>query len=113
MPRSICVIFALFLSLFALDVFTEGYGFWDTLVALFMHLIPTFLVLVALGLAWRWEWVGALLFSALGIAYLVMAWGKFEWFTVLTIAGPMFLVAALFLAGWLQRRQPDGGVAQE
>jgi hypothetical protein len=40
-PRVLTPIFAVFLSLFALDVFEEGYGFWDTVVALFMHLIPS------------------------------------------------------------------------
>ncbi len=29
-PRVLTILFALFLSLFALDVFGEGYGFWAT-----------------------------------------------------------------------------------
>ena len=30
-PRILGILFALFLSMFALDVFGEGYGFWGTL----------------------------------------------------------------------------------
>ena len=72
-PRVLCILFALFLSIFALDVFGEGYSVWDTIVALFMHLIPVYMVIAALLVAWRWEWVGAVLFIALGVLYIAMA----------------------------------------
>jgi len=31
--------------LFALDVLSEGYGFWKTLLALLIHLVPVYIVL--------------------------------------------------------------------
>jgi len=105
MPRILCILFAVFISLFALDVFGEGYGFWETIVALLMHLIPTAIVLIALAVAWRWEWIGAIVFVGLGVWYLIMAWGKFDWITYLLIAGPLFLVGALFLVNWLFRAE--------
>jgi hypothetical protein len=103
MPRIACVMFALFISIFALDVFGEGYGFWETILALLMHLIPTAIILISLAIAWRWEWVGAILFAALGVGYVVMAWGKFDWPTYVLIAGPLFSLGALFLVNWLYR----------
>jgi hypothetical protein len=103
MPRILCVLFAVFVSLFALDVFGEGYDFWETIVALVMHLIPTGIILISLAIAWRWEWIGAILFLALGVGYVIMAWGKFEWTTYLLIAGPLFLVGVLFLVNWFCR----------
>jgi hypothetical protein len=33
-PRVLSLLFALFVSLFALDVFGQGYGFWQTTLAL-------------------------------------------------------------------------------
>jgi hypothetical protein len=105
MPRILCVLFAVFISLFALDVFGEGYDFWETIVALLMHLIPTGIILIALVIAWRWEWVGAILFVVLGVWYTIMAWGEFGWTTYLVIVGPLFLVGALFLANWLYRAE--------
>ena len=66
-PRILCLLFAVFISLFALDVFSEGYGFWETIVALVMHLVPPGMILMALAIAWRWEWLGAILFVALGV----------------------------------------------
>ncbi|MGQ0603506.1 MAG: DUF7670 domain-containing protein [Anaerolineales bacterium] len=50
-PRILTILFAGFVSLFALDVFVEGYGFWETLLALLMHLIPTGLILLSLAIA--------------------------------------------------------------
>lgn len=50
-PRILCLLFAVFLSLFALDVFTEGYGFWKSILALLIHLIPTWIVLVILAVS--------------------------------------------------------------
>ena len=97
-PRALCVAFALFLSLFALDVFGEGLSFWKTLLALVMHLIPTTVVVAVLVLAWRWEWIGAVGFAALGLGYMVRMPQHPNWWIV--ISGPLFLVAALFGIGW-------------
>ena len=102
-PRILCILFALFLSLFALDVFSEGYGFWDTILALVMHLVPTYVVVIALVIAWRWEWVGAILFPGLGVFYVVWTWGRFPWVTYFSISGPLFLVGVLFGVNWVLR----------
>mgnify|MGYP001813850633 CR=1 FL=1 len=102
-PRILGILFAIFISLFALDVFGEGYGPWETVVALVMHLVPTFVVLTALAVAWRWEWVGAVLFGGLALLYVVMAWGRFPLLTYVVISGPLLLVGVLFLLNWLHR----------
>jgi hypothetical protein len=101
MPRILCLLFAAFVSLFALDVFAEGYGFWETIAALVMHLIPTAIIVIALAVAWRWPWIGVILFVLLGVWYLIMAGGRFEWTAYLLIAGPLFLAGALFLVDWV------------
>jgi hypothetical protein len=102
-PRILCILFALFISLFALDVFCKGDNFWQTLLSLFMHLIPTFVILIVLALSWRWEWVGGILFIAIGISYTVMAWGKFVLSVYFLISGPMFLIGILFLINWFYK----------
>ncbi len=105
-PRTLCIAFAIFLSLFASDVFNEGYTFWQVIIALLMHLIPAGIVLVILALAWRWEWVGTLLFAGVGIMYMVSTPRHPDW--ILSISGPLFLIAALFLLNWLKREQLHG-----
>jgi len=104
-PRILGILFAVFVSLFALDVFDEGYGFWKTILALLMHLIPTGIILIALTIAWRWEGVGGILFIALGVWYLIMFWGRFHWSAYMVISGPLFLIGILFLINWLYRRE--------
>jgi len=100
-PRAISIAFAIFLSMFALDVFSEGYGFWKTLLALSIHLVPAFSVLVVLAIAWRWEWIGAAGFAGLAMWYAKGVWRRHpDW--VVAIAGPMLLIAVLFLANWLK-----------
>jgi hypothetical protein len=104
-PRILCIVFTVFVSLFALDVFGEGRGFWKTLLALLMHLIPTGIILIVLGISWRWEWVGGIVFAVLGVLYLVMFWGRFHWSVYLVMSGPLFLIGLLFWLNWLCRAE--------
>ncbi len=104
-PRIVCIAFALFISLFALDVLSEGYSIPKTILALLIHLIPTGIIVIALLISWRWEWVGAILFTALAVFYLVWARGKFPLITYLVMSGPLFLVGVLFLINWVHRTE--------
>jgi hypothetical protein len=99
------MLFALFVSLFALDVFGEGYGFWETIWALLMHLIPTAIILVVLAISWRWEWAGGILLIALGVGYIVAFRGRADWTAYLLISGPLFLIGVLFLVNWRYRAE--------
>lgn len=104
-PRVLGLFFALFVGIFALDVFGQGYGFWGTLGALLIHLIPVYVLLIALAIGWRWEWAGALLFAGFSVWYLIMSWGPFPWMAILVaawpLAAPALLVALFFLIDWL------------
>ncbi len=111
-PRILSIAFIVFLSLFALDVFDEHLGFWPTLLALTMHLIPVFVLIAALILAWRWEWIGAALYGAAGLLYITWVVStsrpvplamRVIW--ILSIAGPAFVIAGLFLANWRKHDQ--------
>jgi len=107
-PRTLSIAFIAFLSLFAFDVFGAGAGFWKTLLALTIHLLPSFVLIAVVILAWRREWIGAVLFAAAGMLHVILVLRrpllpatKLNW--ILIIAGPAFVVAALFLANWLKR----------
>ncbi|MFI5371398.1 MAG: hypothetical protein ACHQ52_07540 [Candidatus Eisenbacteria bacterium] len=103
-PRLLAIAFAAFITLFSLDVFSEGLSGARLLAAFAMHLFTTTGVVVAsLLLAWRWPWVGAVLFAAAGAFYATEAWRHPSW--VVAIGGPLFLTAALFLADALVRRR--------
>ena len=110
-PRALSILFIAFLSMFALDVFDERLSFWRTLLALAIHLIPCFVLIAVLVLAWRWEWIGAALYGAAGTLYVVWVMRrphlpaaiKLNW--ILFIARPAFAIAALFLVNWVKRAE--------
>lgn len=102
-PRILSILFAVFISLFALDVFSENYSPWQTIAALLIHLIPTYIIVSVLILSWKWEWIGAVVFTAFAFLYLVMTRGKFHWSTYLVISGPLLFLGLLFLLNWIFR----------
>ena len=111
LPRVLSIALIAFMSMFALDVFGEGLGFWGTLLALTIHLIPCFVLIAALVLAWRWEWIGEVLYGAAASFYVVWLiprpWPspatKMVW--LLMLAAPALAIAALFLMNWLKRSE--------
>jgi hypothetical protein len=102
-PRALCIVFAAFISLFAMDVFSENSGFLETSLALLLHLIPTFVIIGVLVISWRREWIGGILFIAMGLLYVIAMWGRFPLSTYLIIAGAPGLMGILFLLNWRQR----------
>ncbi|HUK64647.1 MAG TPA: hypothetical protein VLV15_14990 [Dongiaceae bacterium] len=103
-PRVLAIAFAVFVSLFSLDVFQEGYRGSHLLMALSMHLVTTTgVVVAALLLAWWWPLLGALVFAAAGTYYASGHTRHPDW--VLVISGPLLLTALLFLADALVRRR--------
>lgn len=104
-PRVGVLIFAAFMSLFALDVFGQGTSLWETTLALMMHLIPTAILLVVLLVAWRWSWVGGLAFLLVAGLFLWRfgaGWGD-QWSLYLLFVGTPALMGSLFLANWWLR----------
>lgn len=106
-PRVASILFVIFLALFSLDVFSESKGLWETLGALFIHNIPALLMLAFAIIAWKYEIVGGVAFILAGIIYIFFVFqNPFEWYHltwILQIAGPAFLIGALYLWGWFKK----------
>jgi hypothetical protein len=100
--RIVAILYALFVSLFALDVLGKGHSFFELLTALFMHLIPAFVLIIIIVIAWKKEIIGGALFIALGLFYVTAAYGKFSIGTYFIIAGPPIAIGVLFLAAGLK-----------
>jgi hypothetical protein len=101
-PRILSILFAAFIGLFAMDVFGQGSGIWKTIVALFLHLIPTFLIIIILILSWKRPWIGGISYIALGIVYIV--WSSHSGRGSHIIDFSLFLMGILFLLDWFLRK---------
>lgn len=105
-PRILGIIFALFISIFAFDVFGMGENVWQEIGGFLIHLIPAALVLVATALGWRWPWAGGALFTLFAVFYIVETYERAHWSWYVLIPGPLFIIGILFLAQWLVRQRP-------
>lgn len=109
-PRVLAIIVVAFLSMFALDVFEEEKSPAARLPALLIHLVPSFLLIAVLLLAWRRPWLGAVLFGAAALGYAIsVGSGHPDWIAI--ISGPMLLTAALYFLSWVQVRRRPGSAA--
>lgn len=97
LPRFLAIIFIVFISFFAFDVFGEGYSLGAAIGAFIIHLVPTFVLIIVLLIAWQWPEVGGVVFLGIGVFYLILISGKASEWGFLIIAGPVFLTGILFL----------------
>ena len=102
-PRLLSIGFVLFISIFALDVFSE-YSGYQIILPLFMHLLPSLLLLVVTAIAWKYELVGAIIFLGFAAFYVWdVGFSKpLSWY--LAIALPASIVGILYLISWIQGR---------
>ncbi len=70
-PRILCILAILFISLFALDSFSSERTFWQNTGAFLMHLIPSFVLLAILIVAWKWENIGGIILIIVGVVLCV------------------------------------------
>lgn len=105
-PRVLCIMAILFLSMFAADSFAPGLTIWQQLGAFFMHLIPSFILLAFLVVAWKWELIGGIIFSVIGIVMspvlFLFNYNKnhsvlWSSITILIITVPFIIVGVLFM----------------
>ena len=68
LPRIICILAILFISLFAADSFEGDESIWQKLLEFIIHLVPSFILVALLIIAWRWEFVGGIIFTLVGLA---------------------------------------------
>lgn len=112
-PRVLAILFICFLSLFSLDVFQPGMSPGDIALGLFMHNIPTLILIVLLVISWRREIVGAVSFIGAGLVYIGLVVSSavgsgLPWYLAITwsftIAGPALVIGILFLINWQKRK---------
>jgi len=102
-PRILATAYMLFLAMFSLDVFGSNTSIWQIVIGFFMHNIPSLILLLALSVSWKNEFVGGILFIAFGLLLFVgMGFKGYE--GILFIIGPFTIIGLLFLFAGLKNR---------
>ena len=113
-PRIICILAILFVSLFAWDAFKPELTLWQQIGDFLIHLIPSFVLLAILVVAWKWENIGGIIFLIIGIwlSPLIFVhnykmnnsiWASLVVILIITI--PFVVVGILFLMSYNRKKK--------
>lgn len=91
-PRALAIIYILFISLFALDVFGAEFS----LFALAIHMVPSMLLVITLIASWNWEIIGGIIFMMLGFVYIMLMTTQ-PISAYFIMSGPAFVIGSLFI----------------
>ena len=114
LPRVICILAILFVSMFALDAFSPNLTIWQQIGAFIIHLIPSFILLIVLLIAWKWERVVGILFIIIGLGLSPFVffhnyrmnhsiWMSLVVISVITL--PFVIVGILFLISHYRKKK--------
>ena len=103
-PRVVGIGLAVFLALFAADVFIEDRGILGTIVALMMHLVPSIVVVALVFVGWKHEGIAAAGFLALAVLYAATMRERLAWIAL--VSTPLAIVSALFFYSWWTKTRP-------
>lgn len=114
LPRILCILAILFISLFALDAFDPKLTFWEQITGFIIHLIPSFLLLLILLLAWKKELIGGIVFTIIGLGFSPLVfmhnfrinhsvWMSLSIIALITI--PFTIVGILFIMSHYRKKR--------
>ena len=104
-PRLVCIAFAAFLCVFALDVFDMPLPPLQKFAAFVIHLVPAAIVAAGLIVVWSHEWVGAAFFPLLALVHFLTRGRGTDPVATLLVEVPLVLLGVLFWVNWQHRSQ--------
>lgn len=105
-PRVLCILAILFVSMFALDSFDSRMSAWEQIQAFFMHMIPSFILTIFLIVAWKRELIGGAILLILAVGLIPTLYmqnyqmNHSVWWSllvILTINVPFIITGILFI----------------
>ena len=114
LPRIICILAILFVSVFAADAFSPKLTIWQQFSAFVIHLIPSFLLIVFLIIAWKWEYIGGILFILIGLGFSPIVFLHnykmndsilMSLVVIMTITMPFVIVGVLFIVSHFLKKK--------
>ena len=113
-PRILCIMAILFVSMFALDAFAPGLTIMQQISGFLIHLIPSFVLLACLIVAWKWELIGGIIFTLIGIGFSPFVY-QLNYNRIhdvgtclvilLVITFPFIVVGVLFIMSYLMKKK--------
>ncbi len=105
-PKILALVFIVFLSLFALDVFSIEATFFQKLLGLLVHLIPSFILIIALTISWEKPIIGGIIFMVLAVVFSIF-FGIYpiDLSKFLIIPFPPILIGILFVVFGIYARK--------
>lgn len=106
LPRCVVILSILFVSIFAFDTFSSNINIWQQLIEFFIHLIPSYILLIALIIAWKFELIGGVIFILISLGFAPFIFNhnyhmnhsiSISLGIIMMINFPFFLAGILFL----------------
>jgi len=106
--RILSILAILFILMMSFDCFGGGYSLKEQLVCFVMHNIPTFVLIILIVIAWKWELAGGILFIVAAFTGSIL----FKVFTgntaALVLIAPILIAGVLFvIKGEVLNRKPE------
>jgi prolipoprotein diacylglyceryltransferase len=118
-PRIIVILAILFVSVFALDSFSSERTFWQNSAAFLLHLIPSFILIAILIVAWKWERTGGIILTIAGLVFSVSVFllnynrnhsAVKSFFIVLMVCIPFVIAGILFIISFYRKKKEPQSV---
>ena len=114
LPRITCIMTILFISMFAFDAFAPGLSIWQQLRDFLIHLTPSYILIAILLVAWKWEFIGGIIFIIIGLGlspFVFLLNHNRNHFSVMLSLGviliiniPFVIVGILFIVNHYKRK---------
>lgn len=114
LPRVICILAILFISMFALDAFDSEKTIWQQIGDFLMHLIPSFVLTILLIIAWKKELIGGTIFTLVGLGFTPVVFmhnynmNHSLWMSLLIVVMitiPFVIVGILFIVSYRMKKK--------
>ncbi|TWO32799.1 hypothetical protein E1J38_007995 [Seonamhaeicola sediminis] len=114
LPRIICIFAIVFISILALDAFNPERTLLQQIGDFLMHLIPSFVLIIFLIVAWKRELIGGIIFTIIGLGFSPFIFmhnyrmNQSIWMSlliILLIAIPFVIVGILFIVSHKMKKK--------
>ena len=113
-PRILCILAILFVSLFAADSFDTNLTWWQQISGFVVHLVPSFILVLALIIAWNKELLGGIIFIFLGFIFTPIVFSMnykgnhsigISLSVIAMVTFPFIIVGVLFLISHFRKKK--------